>query len=119
MRRRKYDIDISTLDISKELHAILKYRYPELNLDINSFRLVAYESYTPTVRVDLGAVLERLKRFVYINGDRSVNRCELMRIAKISLPTIDRLCKIGALSVGFLSHTIKCIEEYQEKIKKR
>ena len=119
MRRRKYDIDISKLDISKELHAILKYQYPGLNLDVNSFRLMAYESYIPTVRVDLGAVLERLKRFVYINGDRCVNRCELKHIAKISLPTIDRLCRLGILRVGFLSCCIKNIEKYQKEITKK
>ena len=128
-RRRKYELNISRLHISKELKREIEnlFFHQKIDLDINSFRLIAYESYTPTIRIDLDAVINRLKRYIYINGDQTLTKSTLLKVIKISRPTADRLMRLGVFEAdGWdkyggqynLANVLKSIEEYQKKAQK-
>lgn len=127
MRRKKYTIDISNLNSCKELKRELERIYPDCKLDISTFKLSAYETYIPTVKVDLEALISRINSYIYINGDKIVTKRELVKIARISRPTIDRLCDLGVLtnhhthyafSKTPLSEILTIVKNYIEKTKK-
>lgn len=127
MRRKKYTIDISSLNSCKELKRELERIYPDCKLDISTFKLSAYETYIPTVKVDLEALISRINRYIYINGDKIVTKREFVKIARISRPTIDRLCDLGVLTNSHthyafgnpsLSEILTTVKNYIEKTKK-
>lgn len=126
-RRRKHTIDISYLYCCKALRDEIKQRY-NIDLDITTFKVEAYETYTPTIRIGLKAVINRLERYIYINGDADVSKKKLVNILKISRPTIDRLIRLGiiqidryltpTLNIEFrLSSTLNQLKGYEESKK--
>lgn len=126
-RRKKHIIDISShLEIAQYLNKEFKWLYPNLDLDITTFKIEAYETYTPTTRIDIEALISRLERYIHINGDSIVNKSTLVKITKITRPTIDRLIRLGIIhnetekwSNFRLLTTTNQIKEYYEKSKKK
>lgn len=124
-RRRKYTIDISHLDCCEILRNEITQKY-HIDLDITTFKVEGYESYTPTIRIDIKAVIKRLERYIYINGDKIVPKSLLVKISKISRPTIDRLLKLGVINYHtyntyggefLLTSTLNQLKEYEESKK--
>ena len=116
-RRRKHTIDISHLYCCKALRDEIKQRY-NIDVDITTFKVEAYETYTPTIRIDLKPVIERLERYIYINGDAVVTKKKLVNILKISRPTIDRYLRLGIIQNDRgLSSMLNQLKEYEESKK--
>lgn len=126
-RRRKHTIDISRLDCRKDLRDEIRQKY-HIDLDIKTFKLEAYETYSPTIRIDLKPVIERLERYIYINGDAVVSKKKLVNILKISRPTIDRYMRLGIIFIDYslglglniefcLTSTLNRLKEYEESKK--
>ena len=126
MRRKKYTIDISNLNSCKELKRELERIYPNYKLDISTFKLSAYETYTPKIKVDINALISRIEWYIYKNGDKKVTKKEFVKVARISRPTIDRLCDLGVLTpkcihygfTGTLSEILANCKNYMEITKK-
>lgn len=119
-RRRKFTI--TAPDLLNEIIAGGIKKIHGIDIDPHSIMIEAYALHTPTIRVDVEAIISRLERYIYINGDKDVDKSQLQKITKISRPTINRLFKIGILKptiskTYILSSIVEQLKDYKKNIK--
>ena len=105
-RPKKITIPFHETDIYNSVIDLLKAN-PELSdYDFSSIKIhvTLLKKSHPRIK-DLEIILERIERYVSINGDKTVGKKELCRIMKISRPTLDKW-----IDNGFIVMTSKTAE---------
>lgn len=96
MKRKKITVSFDELPgkIKKQLVSFFKRK--DVNLDPKTISITAYEIYQYTPKT-YELFIQRLERYVSINGNREVRVTELSTISKISRPTINKMRKSGLI----------------------
>ncbi|MDE5944082.1 MAG: hypothetical protein K2G93_00635 [Rikenella sp.] len=111
-RRAQLTLDVRKLDIYDALIKEIRDKNLLPLADETTLKITALEQYKPTINTDVKKLVERLERYISINGNKRVGRQEMCKIMKISRPTLDSWIEKDIVSWDYFGMSLELLEKW-------